>query len=368
MITIQTKILEEMSAKAIKGAGFNKLIPITSFVQIQCKKQELSLITTDGVNYFKVVNKPVEAEDFIITVNADLFNKLISKITTENIDLEIADENLKIKGNGNYVLPIPLDENGKMVEMPTEQFKTEGKAITIKTSHLKSALYLNKKALADTMESPSLTGYYYDIDKIISSDGLVVCQNEKETFKKPVLLSNTLVDLFESLKSLEIKVYTKKDGGLLFISEDIVIYGIPMEEITDYPIDVIKNVIDTSFDYTAKIKTHSLIASLERLMLFLADGEALRLAFTDTNLFLDTGASNAGLESIAYKDNEEFTDLKTIEIYINAEMLLEQLQVLPGDTVEISFGIKSALKLKADYVTQIIALVVKDAEDKAGDE
>ena len=47
--------LQEMLAKSIKGASFNKLMPMTSMIAIKVKNKELTLTTTDGTNYLYMI-------------------------------------------------------------------------------------------------------------------------------------------------------------------------------------------------------------------------------------------------------------------------------------------------------------------------
>ena len=53
-IIIKTTTLQEMIAKAIKGASNNKLIPLTSLMAIEVKDKVLTLTTTDATNYLYI--------------------------------------------------------------------------------------------------------------------------------------------------------------------------------------------------------------------------------------------------------------------------------------------------------------------------
>ena len=49
--SILTKTLQDMINKVIKGAGNNKILPLTSMLDINLKEGVLSLTTTDMNNY-----------------------------------------------------------------------------------------------------------------------------------------------------------------------------------------------------------------------------------------------------------------------------------------------------------------------------
>ena len=71
--------------KAIKGAGFNNLIPITSMIGIKLEGGKLRLFTTDMTNTLCIIIDKVSGVDMDITVDADKFGKLIAKTTSEDI-------------------------------------------------------------------------------------------------------------------------------------------------------------------------------------------------------------------------------------------------------------------------------------------
>ena len=73
--------------KAIKGAGFNNLIPMTSMIGIKLEGGKLRLFTTDMTNTLCIIIDKVSGVDMDITVDADKFGKLIAKTTSEDIEL-----------------------------------------------------------------------------------------------------------------------------------------------------------------------------------------------------------------------------------------------------------------------------------------
>ena len=56
-LTITTAVFQEMLNRAIKGAGLNKLLPLTSLIAIKVKDKVLTLITTDGSNTLYISNE-----------------------------------------------------------------------------------------------------------------------------------------------------------------------------------------------------------------------------------------------------------------------------------------------------------------------
>ena len=121
-VRLNTLVLQALMDKAIKGASQNKMIPLTSLLEIELKEGALTLTTTDATNTLKVFAKGIKGDDFRVVVPADLFHKLVSKVTTEHIILELKENSLEVVGNGTYQLDLLLDEDGTLVKFPEYEF------------------------------------------------------------------------------------------------------------------------------------------------------------------------------------------------------------------------------------------------------
>ena len=152
-LVIKTDKLKEMVSRAVKGASNNKLLPITELMCIEVKDNKLTLLTTDYTNYLYITEK-VENEDFYVVTRVDQFSKLIGKMTSENVTLEIVDDKLCITGNGKYSIELPIDVDGEMVKYPNPMSEivlddNESKILNLSTAKL--ILTVNKAALATSM-------------------------------------------------------------------------------------------------------------------------------------------------------------------------------------------------------------------------
>ena len=172
ILTVNTQLLKEMVNKAIKGAGMNRLLPITNMMLIEVADNKLNLLTTDGTNTLVIkTDKCDTTEDFYVVVPIDIFSKLITKTTCEKVTLTLEENNLLVKGNGNYKIALPLDEEGLVkFPKPKDIATAEDKNETIKNSFVKSVINTNKASVAKTLEIPCLTGYYIGEEIVVSSD------------------------------------------------------------------------------------------------------------------------------------------------------------------------------------------------------
>ena len=95
----------------------------TETLELVTDKNILNLNVTNR-SYFATVKFTLEkAEKFKAPVNAKTFLSLISKITTDTIDLSVKGNTLKIKANGEYTLPM-IYNNEEMLSLPKIDSKT----------------------------------------------------------------------------------------------------------------------------------------------------------------------------------------------------------------------------------------------------
>ena len=356
---IKTLKLQEMVSKAIKGAGNNKLIPITGLIGIEVKDNKLSLICTDATNYIKVSEVVTDVEDFYVTVSAELFSKLISKMTCETVNIEISDNALIIKGNGEYKIDIQLDEYGSIVKFPDKfnEYPLDiENDVYIKKETIDKVLNTNKAAIAVTMEIPCYTGYYFGKD-IISTDTFKICATDINVFKEPCLISSQSMELLSVFDDEKISVYNLPNNVMVFTTPNIQVYTVQLDGIEDFAVDAINGLIDTEFESMCKFDKQSMINLLDRISLFISpyDNNNITMTFTDDGILVKSKKSN-GSELIKYTEKENY---KPFECVLSVEMLLSQIKAQPGEVVELWYGNDTAIKMTCEDVTQIVALSEK---------
>lgn len=345
--------MKEAVNKAIKGAGFNNLIPITSMIGIKLSDGKLRLFTTDMTNTLCIIIDKVSGEDMDITVDADKFGKLIAKTTSEDIDLSVKDDILYVKANGTYKIPLISDEEG-LVTFPAFS-ETKGKTTNVKLTSIMQAYNINKSALAKTLENPALTGYYCR-DMVISTDANVITFNDFKMFEQdePLLISPQLMQLLTLNKQEDIKLIVDKTL-LTFIADDMVVQGAVMEGIEDFPADDVKAYLDEAFTSSCKVPKDLLLATLDRLALFIEPYDKNGAYFTFGRKGINIHSKkDASTETINYVESKDFEPFMCC---VDIPMLKEQLQANPDDTVKICYGNENALKIESGKVTQVIALL-----------
>lgn len=359
-LKIGTAKLQEMVSRAIKGAGNNKLIPLTSLMNISLEKGKLTLTTTDATNYLYVSEKEIKGDDFSITVPVETFSKLIARMTCENIDLELKDNALQVKGNGKYSIELPLDENGELIKYPNPVADIKlTKTAEIKYTTIATMLNSLKPSLAVTLEEPQYTGYYVG-EKAVATDSYSVATLNEEVLKKPKLISADMMNLLSVMTAEKINVCIK-DSVIVFYTDNCIVYGNEMEGIENFSIEQISTLVETEFGSRCKIAKTEFLQLLDRLSLFVGayDNNAVILTFTKDGLQVSSKKSN-GVEVIPYIESENFSDFI---IPFDIELLANQFKNHVSDVIDMYYGLDIAIKVVDGNIVKIIASLDDDTEE-----
>ena len=359
---VVTSRMKEAVNKAIKGAGFNNLIPITSMIGIKLSNGKLRLLTTDMTNTLCIIIDKVSGVDMDITVDADKFGKLVSKTTSEDIELLVIDGVLSIKANGTYKIPLISDEEG-LISFPDIKLLKDINTIDCHTklSSVMQAYNINKSALAKTLENPALTGYFC-ADIVISTDANVITFNGFQMFDndQPILISAQQMQLLTLNTKEDIDVFIGKTS-IQFVTEDVVIDGALMEGIEDFPANEVHAYLDEAFTSSCKVPKDLLLSVLDRLALFIEPYDKNGAYFTFGRKGINIHSKkDASTETINYVESKNF---EPFVCCVDIPMLKEQLQANPDDTVKICYGNENALKIESGKVTQVIALLEDEELD-----
>lgn len=363
-LSINTPKLQEMVGRSIKGASNNKLIPLTSLMAIELKSNTLTLITTDATNYLYIAEDKVAGDDFYAVVDANTFFKLISKMTCENITLEINKglSALEVKGNGDYKIELPLDEDGQPIKYPdpvSDIDLSAGVETVINKSTIQVVLETIKPALAVTLENPQYTGYYVG-NQIVATDTYKIASMDVKLFDEAELLGPELFDLLAVMNDEKITTYIT-GNDIVFSTSDCTVYGKFMEGIEDYAIDAILGLVNTEFDSFCSVPKGELLQLLDRLSLFVGpyDKNSIDLTFTKTGLQVSSKAAN-GIEIINYVASDNFKDFTAP---IDIQMFMQEVKAIQNDVIEIYYGEDNAIKMTDGNITIIVALLEDEVND-----
>ena len=356
-LTILTKTLQTMVTKVSKGAGNNKLLPITSMLDINVKDKLLTLTTTDMNNYVSVQESGINCEDFNIVILIDTFSKIVSKMTTDTITLELTENSLKVVGNGTYNIPFCLDEEGELVKFPKYSFPETFETSQIKYSDIKSIMDNNGDCVSTDMTTPALTGYYFGTNTI-TTDAVAICITRKELFKSPILISTRVVDLLNLFTVEDINVKIANDK-IIFYTNDVTVYATLMTEIEDYPVEGIETYIDASFKYNCKVDKVGLLGVLERMSIFtnnIYDNNTVNIVFNDKGMLM-TNKDSTATELLKYNSVNADSNI-SYTCNINIDIFKNMVASCSTDSITIYFAheTNTCIKLEDNNIIKIIAL------------
>lgn len=359
-IELKTAKLKEMVGRAVKGASFKSIIPLTSMMAIELKDSRLTLKTTDSTNYLYIMEDKIPGDDFYAVVLADQFAKLISKMTCENVTLTLKLNALEVVGNGKYLIELQQEDEGGMVQFPDPRAEAELEPLEneIQLTTVLSILGTAKSSLATTLENPCYTGYYCG-DRVLTTNTFKICGMDLQLWEEPRLISSEMMELLSVMTAENISVDAAGDE-IMFSSPDCVVYGRTMEGIEDFQVEDIEGVLDMEFPSMCKLKKSHVLQLLDRLSLFVTfmDKDEVDFAFTKEGLQVSSKASS-GTELIKYLESEDFSDFVCS---VDIGMLIAQVKAIAGDTVELYYGDENALKLVEGNTVQVLSLQGTDEE------
>jgi hypothetical protein len=359
-ITMPTAKFQDMVARANKGASENKLLPITSMMLIQLQDNVLSLMTTDTSNYLTIMSDKVPGENFYVVVPVDIFSKLVSKMTSESITMELKESGLEVKGNGSYHIPIPMDEDGP-IRFPSYKFDAPELAQTIELTSVKNILEINKASLARSIETPCLCGYYLS-DYVITTNEEVICFNGMRVMDGDYLISPDMMELLALSKEEKISC-AYNDGMFLFKTPDMMLYGPEHDGKDLYPLSDIMGHREVEYPSMCRLPKLLLKSVIDRLSLFIEayDKNGAYFTFTKDGVRI-TSKRSASVETVNYLESKNFTPFMCC---VDIPMLKSQIDSTPADSIELHYGSEVAIKLVSDKVTRILALL---EDENLGDE
>ena len=357
MVTFSTERLKELTSYAVQGAGFDKLLDISGYMGIRIEDGMIYLNTTDGTTYLSVSDE-CNADDMDITVDAELFSKLIGKINSNEIDLQVVDDTLVVKGNGKYTLALQQDENGDTLSFPDKFPKEVSEVGTITANDLVTIASSVKASLSSVKGTPYINYYFGDV--VVGTDKAMMSIFNRKVFDEPCLVDRNVVDIMLA-SGKDISISKSKNNMLVFESaisdKGMISLCTPVKPVGDFNVDVIRKFAEMDVKSFCRFKKVYMLELLERLALFVDKFEDGAIELHFTNSYVEVSSmSSSGVERIDYTESKDAEDL-TVKININR--LRNQLKAYGADIVDLYYGNQICIKLVDGDMTQIIALMLQ---------
>ena len=367
---IRIEKLQDACKKILAAVDNNELSEITETLELVTKGNFLCMNVTNREYYAQVKLDIEENIEFKATVNANLFLRLISQVTTDTIELLVDNNKLIVKGNGTYNIPLIFDGD-KLLNLPEIEINNVTNSFNISSSILGSILHYNSKELVKGTISKPVQRLYYVDEKGCITFTTGACVN-KFTLEQPVklLFNNRLVKLFRLFDTGDVKFtlgYDPISEGIIqtkvrFESKDVLITAIISCDdtfLSSVPVNAIRGRAEANYPYSININKNHVLQTINRILLFTNNGNT-------KGLIKPYSTFEFGKDSVtiydAKKDNKEVVSYNNsvleMETPYSAILDLVELKITLDNFEEpyltINFGDGNAMVITRGNITNVV--------------
>ena len=372
---LKTKKLQEVCSKILPAVESSELSSILDTLQLKTVDKVLCLSVTNKEYFVEVKLDITDEVDFHATVSANLFLKLVSQLTAEDIELTVSDNVLNVKANGSYKIPL-IFEGDNLMELPVIGISNVVKEFDIPSGILNSILNYNTKELDKGTISRPIQKFFYVDEKGAITFTTGACVNSFELAEPvKILLNKRLVKLFKLFQDCSVHfklAYDAVEGSsdiiqtkVQFAASDIVITSILSCDdsmLSQIPVNAIRGRADNIYPYSVVLSKNDLMATLGRLMLFTSSSSEIDLK---QNIMFVFGPDNVTVSDIKGDNKEVLKYLNKesgiVEEY-KANLDVMDLKLTLDTCVEpsltLSFGDGNAFILSRGSIKNVIPEVV----------
>ena len=365
---IRSEDLKDVCGKILTAVDSTELSLVTETLELVAKDDVLTVGVTNREYYAEVKFKLEDVQDFHATVNAMLFLKLVSQITTDTIALSVEGNALIVKGNGTYKLPLIFDGE-ELLTLPKIEIENPTATFPISSDTLNSILQYNSKELTKgTISKPIQKLYYMDeLGAITFNSG--ACVNSF-TLPQPVkvLFNGRLVKLFKLFKEGNVEFTLGYDA----ISDDIIQTKVRFNNgevsitailscddtlVNQVPVQGIRGRANNSYPYSINISKAALLQTINRLTLFNNTENAFAkpygtIEFKGSSMVV-YDAKHENCEELDYTNESSNVD-GVYEAVFNLADLKTTLDTCVEPYLCMSFGDNSAMVISRGNIKNVI--------------
>ncbi len=372
---LKTKKLQEVCSKILPAVESSELSSILDTLQLKTVDKVLCLSVTNKEYFVEVKLDITDEVDFHATVSANLFLKLVSQLTAEDIELTVSDNVLNVKANGSYKIPL-IFEGDNLMELPVIGISNVVKEFDIPSGILNSILNYNTKELDKGTISRPIQKFFYVDEKGAITFTTGACVNSFELAEPvKILLNKRLVKLFKLFQDCSVHfklAYDAVEGSsdiiqtkVQFAASDIVITSILSCDdsmLSQIPVNAIRGRADNIYPYSVVLSKNDLMATLGRLMLFTNSSSEIDLK---QNIMFVFGPDNVTVSDIKGENKEVLKYLNKesgiVEEYkanLDTMDLKLTLDTCVEPSITLSFGDGNAFILSRGSIKNVIPEVV----------
>ena len=155
------KEFKEVCSKILTAVDSSDGSLITDTLSVNVLGGELVLSATNREYFVKVKMAVGDVGEFKASVNAGLFLRLVSSLTSETIELSVVDNYLKVVADGTFKIPLIYDGE-ELLNLPEIVIDNKTQEFDINTEDLLNILVYNSKEASKKTRFPVQKMYYLD--------------------------------------------------------------------------------------------------------------------------------------------------------------------------------------------------------------
>lgn len=368
MIKIQTEELKNGANLISKSWLGTKLIRCSEYLFISVKDNKLTLLNSDIDNIVSV-DIPIEnTENETISefISGETFCRLVNLITnSKEVNLSLSDKTVVLEYGKNKAVFETLDKSD------TEEFIKEipdirGDGILIKGADFLEALKVLSAGNNTVDTTNIMSNFYIGKSGALTTNNYRICSYKgdlielSENDKDGYLLPTHLVQILKVFEGKDTIEFFGDDNNeyLYFKSDNITVAGLDNPEISKFPVNPILDLLKTEVDCSFKVFKSFLSNSLQRLKLFIKDGDrgAIKVVVSNNQLILNS----------LNKSNKEVLDLRSdtdtkdyqYESKFDIANFISILEEISDTDITISFVKDKYIIIDTDKYKYISAIMV----------
>ncbi|WP_144510719.1 DNA polymerase III subunit beta [Bacillus sp. FJAT-22090] len=367
------RLLEGLN-DVMKAVSSKTTIPILTGIKLELTEEGLKLTGSDSDITIQTFIKAEENGDQVIriieegsiVVQARMFNEIVRKLPTSDVEIEVIENNhTHIRSGKSKFHLIGLDAS----EYPLLPEIQEDRQFVVQADSLKSIVRETVFAVSTSENRPVLTGVLWKVN-----DGELTCvatdshrlARRKIVLEQPiegehniVIPGKSLNDLSKIIGDSTQPVYIAiTDQQVLFKTEDVLLYSRLLEG--NYP-DT-SRLIPNEFKTTVTMNGKALFQAIDRASLLAREerNNIVRLSLLEGN-FVEISSSSPEIGEVEEEIQTNSIEGEQLKISFSAKYMMDALRALDGQDIKIQligpmrpFILQSAMD---DTILQLIVPV-----------
>lgn len=359
---IKTEQFKDSCKKILETIDTTNKQSLDDTLELITINNKLHLNATNGEYYVTIIFSDTVNEDLHATINARTFLTLISKLTTEYLELNIIDNSLQVVANGRYKFPFIFDSNSKMYIPKVINIDNVVNTFTVDGNILLSILNYNTKEFSKGSITRAVQKMFYlDEEGCITFTSGACINSFKINTTAKMLLNQKLVKLFKLFKNTDVVTVNfgySNIGGftsseILFKTDEITITSILTSDETllnSVPVKAIRQRAFNTYANNVELSKYNLLAALDRLAILLTNNDTIQLIFDTSNLLIQNLKGDC-IEQINYNSNGPDTKYS---LYININDFKTTIESCQEQYITISYGDNQAIVITRGFIRNII--------------